>query len=208
MRHFWITYAILIALILMAFAAGGQTPPNQTSPQSQTPAQTPPAYITPARGNEDWNRVRDLVHDEEINVWSSHNRHVRCLFTGATDDFLFCEPRYAREGSGEYRFERADVDKIRLEQGNRNFKATLTVTTVAGVIAGAALPNTSNGGERIIGGLAGGLAGTMAGAIIGGPIAIFVPGHLVYQRPHDPHKSQDSAHSRQGSNAQIPQQAQ
>ena len=209
MRHFWITCAILIALILMAFAAGGQTLPNPTAPQDNASAQTSsPAIIAPSRNNEDWNRVRALAHDEEINVWSSRNRHVRCLFTGATDDFLFCEPQFAYGGSGEYRFNRADVDKIRLEQGEHHFKTTVAVAAVAGIVAGAALPGTKNSGDRVLGGLAGGLIGSFAGLLIAGPVAIFVPGHLVYQRPHDQHKSQNSAHSLQKSNPQILQQAQ
>lgn len=206
MRHFWITCAILIALILMAFAAGGQTLPNPTAPRDNTSAQAPPpAIVAPSRSSDDWNRVRALAHDEEINVWSSRNRHVRCLFTGATDDFLFCEPKF---GSVEYRFNRADVDRIRLEQGEHHFKTTVGVAALAGVIAGAALPSTNNGAGRVIGGLAGGLVGSFAGLLIAGPVAIFVPGHLVYQRPHDQRKSQTAARSVQESNPQIPQQAQ
>lgn len=208
MRHFWITCAIPIALILMAFAAGGQTLPNPTAPRDNTSAQDPPpAVVVPSRNNDDWNRVRALAHDEEINVWSSRNRHVRCLFTGATDDFLFCEPKIGY-GGGEYRFNRADVDRIRLEQGEHHFKTTVAVAALTGVIAGAALPSTNNSAGRVIGGLAGGLVGGFAGLLIAGPVAIFVPGHLVYQRPHDRHKSQDSARSRQELNPQIPQQAQ
>lgn len=202
MRHIFINSAILIALMLTAFAAGAQVDP-QDQPAAQTPAHP---YLTPSGSKGDWSRVRELSHDEEINVWSSHNRHTRCLFTGATDDFLFCEPVYARQGSGEYRFNRADVDKVRLEQGEHHFKTTIAVGTLAGVALGAALP-TSNSGERVVGGLAGGLAGFLAGVIVAGPVAIFVPGHLVYERPHSPRKSQISAHPHQETAVEAPQHA-
>lgn len=183
--------------LLIPFGMRAQSMPNDPSGSPANAAQTLPIiYEAPSRPAEDWNRVRNLAHDEEINVWASRNRHVRCLFTGATDDYLFCEPAYSRwhSTSGEYRFSRIDVDKIRLEQSDRNFRRAITTTTVAGVIAGAALTNTKYGGERVLGGLAGGLAGVMTGAIIGGPIAIFVPGQLVYERPRAPRSAHAPTH--------------
>jgi hypothetical protein len=178
----------LVFILMTPFGMQAQSAPNPQGSSPADSAQTPPViYEAPARPTEDWNRVLNLVHDEEINVWASRNRHVRCLFTGATNEYLFCEPAYSRwhsTGSGEYRFNRADVDKIRLEQGERNFKAAIATTTVAGAITGAAVTSTNYAGERVLGALAGGLAGVMAGAIVAVPVAILVPGHLVYQRPH------------------------
>jgi len=182
---------ISILLFSCVCTAGAQSLPDQSGSQATTPAPAPAIVTAPTRSSEDWNRLRELVHQEEINVWASHNRHVRCLFSGATEDFLFCEPRYPYGGRSEYRFDRADVDKVRLEQGERNFKGTIAVTAGAGAVTGAALPG--NGTERIIGALAGGLAGAFAGIIIAGPVALLVPGHLVYQRPHTPKKSHASA---------------
>lgn len=209
MRHLLIFSVVMILLIVMAFAAGGQTP-SQPAPLPDTTAALPaPDRESTSRPSEDWNRVRTLEHDEEINVWASHNRHVRCLFTGATDDLLFCEPRFSRQGMGEYRFDRGDVDKIRLEQGEQHFKATVGVMALLGTIAGAAVnPGKNNGGERAIGGLAGGLAGAFAGIIIAGPVALFMPGHLVYERPRAPKTSHAKAPAPRPFDTRLPQEAQ
>ncbi len=203
MQLTWIR-AVSILLISGCLITRGQgLPASATPPQAPAVAATPNG--TPPSGSEDWNRLRGLVHEEEINVWASHNRHVRCLFTGATENLLFCEPRYPYQGSSEYRFDRADVDKVRLEQGERNFKRTIGVAALGGAITVAAATNTSNGGDRLLGALAGGLAGAFAGLIVAGPVALLVPGHLVYQRPHTPKKANGSAHIRTESSAQPAQ---
>jgi hypothetical protein len=190
-----------ILLYLMSFVARAQSASDSSQPKDQAEI-TPSAHNAPSRPSEDWNRVHDLTHDEQISVWASHNRHVRCLFTGATDDYLFCEPAFSRwhSSQGEYRFTRADVDKVRLEQSERNFKATVIATGVAGAIAGSALTNGKNG-SRVLGDLFGGLGGTVAGLIIGLPVAAFVPGTLVYERPRT-----QSGHARSRNAQPVPPQ--
>ena len=197
----------IIPVLLMSsiFTAGAQSLPHQDASQATTQAQSPALVTAPARSSEDWNHLRDLAHQEEINVWASRNRHVRCLFSGATENYLFCEPLYPYRGNSEFRFDRADVDKVRLEQGERNFKRTIAVSAAAGAITMAAASNTSNGGDRFLGALAGGLAGSLAGIIIAGPVALLTPGYLVYQRPHTPRKLVPSAHLQTES---TPQEAQ
>ena len=149
---------IPVLLISCIFTAGAQALPHQDASPATALAQAPVIVTAPTRSSEDWNRLRELAHQEEINVWSSRNRHVRCFFSGATESFLFCEPRYPYEGSSEYRFDRADVDKVRLEQGGRNFRRTIGVSALAGVVTGAA---ATDGADRVLGALAGGLAGTL-----------------------------------------------
>ena len=184
MRSVWSAFLLLV--LMAGNIAGAQSLPNGENSEPSSPVQVPPSDVAELNGKHDWNRVRGLAHDEEINVWASHNRHVRCLFTGATEDYLFCEPvyRHWNRGGGEYRFNRVDVDKVRLEESERNFRATVATMAVAGVIGGAVATDTKYRGMRAAGGLAGGLAGMIAGTLLGGPIAIFVPGHLVYERPH------------------------
>ncbi len=118
MREILIT-ATVIPVFLMSFTALGQSAPASAAAQL-----APPIAVVPSRPAKIGTASRNVAHDEEINVWASSDRHVRCLFTGATDDYLFCEPLFRRsQGSGgEYRFSRADVDKIRLEQAQRNLK--------------------------------------------------------------------------------------
>jgi hypothetical protein len=194
-----------VLLMSCIFTAGAQSLPQQDVSQATPQAQSPVLVTAPTRSSEDWNRLRALAHQEEINVWASRNRHVRCLFSGATENYLFCEPLYSYRGGGEYRFDRADVEKVRLEQGERNFKRTIAVSAGVGAITMAAATNTSNGGDRLLGALAGGLAGGFAGIIIAGPVALLMPGHLVYQRPHTPIKAAASAHLQTES---TPQEAQ
>ena len=186
-------YSIPCLLIFCAVAAGAQTLPHQDASQDATQAQTPAVIDGPSRSSEDWNRLGELTHQEEINVWASRNRQVHCLFTGATENFLFCEPRYPFQGGSEYRFDRADVDKVRLEQGERNFKRTIGLSALAGAVTGAALRGNSNSGDRVLGALAGGLGGTLVGVILAGPVALLTPGHLVYQRPRAQKSSNVSA---------------
>jgi hypothetical protein len=199
MRRLWIISSLLMAISTINTSA--QFSPNDNA-STPTPAST--------RSSEDWNRVRALTHDEEINVFASGNRHVRCLFARATDDYLLCEPAFSRwhSSGGEYRFDRADVDKIRLEQGEHNFRTTVGVMALVGTVGGAAATNTGNGGDRVIGGLAGGLAGMFAGIIIAGPVALFTPGHLVYERPRVTRKARNVAHSRAAQPSHLLQQAQ
>jgi hypothetical protein len=201
MRHLQIFSVVMILLIPMAFAAGRQSP-SQPASLPDAAARSVSDHEAPNRPSEDWDRVRTLAHDEEINVWASHNRHVRCLFTGATDDLLFCEPRYNPQDVGEYRFDRADVDKVRLEQGEQRFKTTVGVMALLGTIAGAALnPGKNNVGERALGGLAGGLVGA-------GPVVMLIPGHLIYERPRAPKTSHAKARAPRSSDVRPPQEAQ
>ncbi|WP_348262721.1 hypothetical protein P8935_23390 [Telmatobacter sp. DSM 110680] len=195
---------IPVLLMFYIFTAAAQSLPQQDVSQATPQAQSPASATAPTHSSEDWNRLRGLVHQEEINVWASRNRHVRCLFSGATENYLFCEPLYSYRGNGEFRFDRADVDKVRLEQGERNFKRTIAVSAGVGAVTMAAATNTSNGGDRLLGALAGGLAGSLVGIIIAGPVALLTPGHLVYQRPPT-HKKFVSAHLQKES---TPQEAQ
>jgi hypothetical protein len=200
MNHSWNSRTIAIVLIASTFNAQAQSSPQSTSSPS-TPFQSAPAISV----KESWNSVRELVHDEDIIVFASRNRRVHCLFSGATDDTLFCEPRHT--GKGEYRFNRADVDKIRLEEGEHNIRKTVALSAIAGIAIGAATAHGSGNESaiRVAGAAVGGLAGMMVGLIIALPIAVFVPGHLVYQRPRAPHSSQASAKLRRKHDVPLPE---
>lgn len=144
-------------------------------------AQAPPENPAPS-GSADWNRVGNLVHDQEIVVSARGGRQLHCLFTGATDATLFCEPYLDR--GGEFHFDRADIDQVRLNQGRRNMKIVIWSLAAAGFVWGVSDPRLSTGGEpRLLTGLAGGAAGGFAGLIASLPAALLIPGKLVYRRP-------------------------
>jgi hypothetical protein len=157
---------ILAPIILLA----------QSLPENPAPSQP---------GSADWNRVGNLVHDQEIVVSARGGRELHCLFTGVTDATLFCEPYLSR--GGEFHFDRADVDQIRLNQGRRNMKIVIWSLAGAGFVWGVSDPRFSTDGvPRVLDGLALGTLAGAAGAILSLPAALFIPGKLVYRRPAHP----------------------
>jgi hypothetical protein len=164
-----------LALLLLLVALAPALLLAQSLPDSPTP---------PPSGSADWNRVGSLVHDQEIVVSARGGRQLRCLFTGATDATLFCEPYLSRAGDGEFHFDRADVDQVRLNQGRRNMKIVIWSLAGAGFVWGVSDPRLSTGGEpRLLTGLAGGAAGAFTGLVVSLPAALLIPGKLVYHRP-------------------------
>jgi hypothetical protein len=162
-----------LLLLLLLFVLAPIILLAQSLPENPAPAQS---------GSADWSRVGNLVHDQEIVVSARGGRQLRCLFTGATDATLFCEPYLDR--GGEFHFDRADVDQVRLNQGRRNMKIVIWSLAAAGFVWGAADPRLNTDGvPRILDGLALGTLGGAAGAILSLPVALFIPGKLVYRRP-------------------------
>jgi hypothetical protein len=147
-------------------------------------AQSPPENPAPSSsGSRGWDRVGNLVHDQEIVVSARGGRELHCLFTGATDATLFCEPYLSRAGR-EYRFDRTDIDQVRLNQVRRNMKIVIWSLAGAGFVWGVSDPRLSTDGEpRLLTGLAGGAAGGFAGLIVSLPAGLLIPGKLVYHRP-------------------------
>jgi hypothetical protein len=163
-----------LVLLLLLFLLTAALLTAQSLPENPAPSTS---------GATDWNRVGSLVHDQEIVVSARGGRELRCLFTGATDATLFCEPYLSRGGGGEFHFDRADVDQVRLNQGRRNMKIVIWSLAGAGFVWGVSDPRLSaDGAPRILDGLALGALGGAAGAILSLPAALFVPGKLVYRR--------------------------
>jgi hypothetical protein len=165
--------ALVLLLLLFAFAANLLL--AQSLPENPAPSPS---------GSADWNRIGSLVHDQEIVVSARGGRQLRCLYTGATDATLFCEPYLSRAGEGEFHFDRADIDNVRLNQVRRNMKIVTWSLAGAGFVWGVSDPRLStNGTPRLLTGLALGAAGGFAGLIVSLPAALLIPGKLVYRRP-------------------------
>jgi hypothetical protein len=148
--------------------------------------QPPPENPSPSpAGSADWDRVGALVHDQEIVVSAQGGRNLHCLFTGASNDQLFCEPPLFRQYEGEYHVERADVETVRLDQVRHNWKILIWTCAAAGTVWGATDNRlVEQGSPRVVNGFAGGLVGGLAGLVVGLPVALFIPGKLVYRHPH------------------------
>ncbi len=146
-------------------------------------AQALPDNPQPARPDSSgWDRVQDLANGEEITV-ANGGAHVHpCRFTGATDSDLFCDSMFSDR---QYRFSRAEVERVRLEDKRRNMRILIGSFAVAGFIWGAATPPPAGStAPRFLDGLAGAAAGAFAGLVVSVPAALLIPGRLVYHRPH------------------------
>jgi hypothetical protein len=188
MRSFRILLATLLVWMLTAFAAGAQgNPPGNPSLSESTSTQEVVAFAPGRTDTADWNRVRDLARDDEIAV-KARGESFRCLFDGATDQTLFCDPASSAWGAwgnaSEYRIQRAEVKSIRMVQYRRNMKFAIGSMAVAGFIWGAVKGSNPGGGyayPRVVVGLAGAALGALAGCVVAVPAAL-IPGRLVYRR--------------------------
>ena len=187
-----------LCIILIAIASASSAMRAQNLPDSPRPAQSNSvASSSPGTGSAessstessstDWNRVADLAHDDQIIVSADGGRNVHCLFSGAIDSTLFCEPYLSRGGNAEYRFPRNEVEQVRLNQQRRNQHIIFWSLTAAGFIWGVSGPSSSyNGTPRGLVGIAGGAAGALTGVIVSFPLSLAIPGKLVYRRPANP----------------------
>lgn len=181
----WILFPLPIAAFAQYPSAG---PPAQPRPIAQPEPRPPqsgaadPSGIANSSATGDWSRVGALVHDQPIFVSAAGGRRLRCLFAGATDASLFCDPPLYRQYDGEYHVDRADVEKVRLDQSRRNMKIAIWSCMLAGAALGAADNHSvEQGAPRFVGGLAGAAVGALAGFFVSVPVALLVPGKLVYR---------------------------
>jgi hypothetical protein len=101
---------------------------------------------------------------------------VPCLFAGATRDSLFCDSRFSGR---EYRFDRSEVERVRMDDKRRNMRILIGSFAAAGFVWGVAKSN-SDGTPRGLVGLAGAGLGALAGCAVSVPAAFLIPGRLVY----------------------------
>jgi hypothetical protein len=187
---------LCLATSLMAQQAGGGIASSSTQKQAPPLPENPEPALPSG-----WDRVRDLAHYEEISVKTDRGRSFHCHFSGATTDYLFCEPTFDWFGGREgYQLNRAEVEDIRMDDQRRNFKIVVGSMAAAGFVTLAVCPRNNNGTPWLLNGLAGSAVGALAGVIVGLPVSIFVPGRRVYrrpdQRPENPSSLTEPAHTR------------
>ena len=155
---------ILIAIVFLSAAAGAQALPDD--PQAAP------------SGTADWVRLQDLANGQQISVARPGGSSVPCRFAGTTKDTLFCTSLFTDR---EYRFDRAEIVRVRMDDKRRNLHLLIGGLAAAGFIWGVAVPN-NNGTPRFLNGLAGAGAGALAGSVVSVPAALLSPGRLVYRR--------------------------
>jgi hypothetical protein len=200
---FFFTFVVLFDLLIaaMAFAQTAPQPQTPTQPAAILPAAPSPASPTSASSDaQDWANLQQLDHDQPIRISASGGRSASCLFTGATSSMLFCEPEYALRPGLEYRFSRADLQTVRLDQFHRNLRLAIIIPAVAGAAAGVILGSqrsSDNGCPPvlcpIVIGVAGAGAGALAGTVVALPVALLIPGKRIYHR-HRPSAARQNPH--------------
>jgi hypothetical protein len=168
MKH---TFWIWISIVAISAGACAQTLPNNPQPAPS--------------GTADWVPVQDLANGQLISVARSGTSSVPCRFAGATNDTLFCNSLFT---GMEYRFNRDEIERVRLDDKRRNLRLLVGGLAAVGFVWGVATPN-NDGTPRFVNGLAGAGAGALAGIVVSVPVALFVPGRLVYRHPGTERKS-------------------
>jgi hypothetical protein len=157
---------LLIAIALVPLVARPQALPDAPSP-------APP--LDPM-----WDRVKDLANGAAIVVRNDNGPPVHCLFAGATDAYLFCNPSTNPPGVG-FRFDRAaivsvDLDRpapysARFDRPQPNYHpAYLACIIGGGLIVGIVSTRTMDAGDAA----STGVIGALVVAAIGAPLA-FLP---------------------------------
>jgi hypothetical protein len=163
MKHPCLT---LIALACIAATLSAQAPPDAPAPAPYVPA--------------GWNLVKNLTRGEPIVVQDDNGPPAHCLFAGATDQYLFCDPPGNPPGVG-FRFDRASIVSVSLDlppQKNSQFNrpqpnyhpAWIASILAGGILTGIVATRTTSDGNAARAGLIGAL---VVGAI-GAPLA-FLP---------------------------------
>ena len=171
--------AILLLIIGFVSCASGQVLPDNPAPAPMP---------DPA-----WGRLQILVKGQPIIVSNTNGPPVHCLFAGATDAYLFCNPLGNPQGVG-FRFDHADVlgvdldlprqTQIQTSRPERNYHpAWLSSMIAGGMIVGLiASQNTTAGKATEDGFIAAGIVG-----IIGAPVAFLPHYENAYGTPAYPH---------------------
>lgn len=144
---------------------------SQALPEAPAPAQpTDPM----------WDRVKDLANGAAIVVSNDNGPPVHCLFAGATDAYLFCNPSTNPPGVG-FRFDRAaivsvDLDRptphsARFDRPKPDYHPVYLSSIIAGgLIVGIVATRSMDAGQSADIGV----IGALVVAAIGAPIA-FLP---------------------------------
>jgi hypothetical protein len=155
---------ILSTLLLLPLAASAQA-----LPESPTPAPDPA-----------WLRIENLASGAAIVVRNDNGPPVHCLFSSATDAYLFCNPPGNPPGVG-FRFDRASVIAVDLDlpqnsaaqfaAPRHNYHPVWLSSIIAGgLIVGLVATRTTDAG----GAAQAGAIGAAVVAAIGAPLA-FLP---------------------------------
>ena len=154
---------------------------GQAFPDNPAPAPTDPAS----------SRLQRLANGTPVVVDNTSGPPVHCLFAGATDAYLFCDPPGNPAGVG-YRFARADVlavdydrpspAQLQARPPQRNYHPVWLASMIAGgIVVGFCATRTTGAGHSA----GAGLVGAAAVGLIGAPLTFLPQNH--YGAPAPPY---------------------
>jgi len=117
-----------------------------------------------------WSRVERMVHGQPMVVKPISGPSVHCRFAGATDAYLFCDPDHARSAASDYRFDRAQVIRVKISRSKVNWHPALLATVAAIGIATGAAASSQGASDKTA--AVGGLVTALTVGAIGYPIAV------------------------------------
>ncbi|HZL49946.1 MAG TPA: hypothetical protein VFC37_03260 [Terracidiphilus sp.] len=164
---------IPIALVLLPAAARTQSLPDAPSP-------APP-------NADNWARLASLSRGDEITVDTGGKHVMHCSFGSATDEYLFCAPRYDGLRRGELRIDRADVETVRQVHEVRNrWLLVAAMASAGGIAVGLLRQDLDTRGQVELS-----VASAASFGFLGYPIARlaahFIPGSILYRHSGSAH---------------------
>jgi len=169
-----------LCLVLCPLLAAQQAPATAVnSDATQALPDNPAPNPSDSAG---WNRVGDLARGEEITVSTPGDRSLHCLFAGATNQDLFCASPFSER---ELRFNRADIEKIRMDQSRRNFWTIIGASAIGvGLWSGIGSLKSHDSQTAVADGLAGTAIGALLAFIPAETVKAFhlIPGKLIYRQ--------------------------
>lgn len=177
MKQFGFTL-MLFVIVLSPLAAVCQALPDSPQPAPDQGA------AKPGIAERTWRHIQQIRYGEPIDVASTYGPPLRCRFSSATEDAIFCDAPNSPDGSG-YRFDRAAVtyvEELAPPPKPNHHPVWLSSMIAGGILVGLAAAEDTDAGHAAA---LGALGAVIVGGI-GAPMALLnqnngsAPGPLIY----------------------------
>jgi hypothetical protein len=170
-----------LMLLLLTIALAGGMAPAQGIPETPQPAEGSQS-VSAADGGRGafslmWDRLGQLPRDQKIKVQLGNGRWERCMFSGTSQEYLYCAIEDRAGFVQEWEINRANIAGFKLDHDLRNGRIVFASGVMAaGIAIGIwAYQKTRNEEAGVYGGMLG--AGTVG--LLSGSIGSCVAGHCI-----------------------------